>query len=379
MLATSPEICAAVDLPSSRATGRSTGLAQSALCWSRRIVLGLVVLVGGLYTSLLGHRHLQGAPAFDDPAAYIDGTNCSVSPDGKTAYVFLQHTGRISYRDAIWAVDLESLERRLLPNAAAQIHPLWPHNPQCIASAPSYDGEHMLGAMQLGQNNYTFYATDLDEGTTRTIDNETFMADANASGWRFKRLPRLQARGGPRIQAFRAGASAVEPFVIDSSREPVVPVRHPNQFFYTDSKGAVHQYSSATGEDRVLDLENKAKRNLRVSPDARWLALDLGNSTAKIFEVDTGAERHFSHTIHSPLAGDFPVLHRESRAEDTWIQSGIKEERRFITKVHASDLRAFGKDRFLGVDAATEAAYVLDQEGQVLATLRAPAEKPVRR
>ena len=365
-----------MDLPSSRATGRSTGLAQSTLRWSRRIVLGLVVLVGGLYASLLGHRHLQGAPAFDDPAAYIDGTNCSVSPDGKTVYVFLQHAGRISYRDAIWAVDVKSLERRLLPNAAAQVHPLMPHNPQCIASAPSYDGERMLGAMQLSQNNYTFYATDLIEGTTRTIDNETFMADANASGWRFKRMGPLQAGGSPRVQASRADAPAVEPFVIDSWREPVVPARHPNQFFYTDSEGAVHRYSSTTGEDRVLDLENRAKRDLRVSPDARWLALGLGNSTAKIFEVNTGAERHFPHTIHSPLAGDFPVLHRESHTADTWIQSGIEEERRFTTEVHASSLRALGTERFLAIDAATEAAYVLDLEGQVLTTLRAASAPP---
>ncbi len=341
--------------------------------WTRRLTLAIGTLFALAYFSLVGQRHLGSAPAFDDPAAFIDGTNCTISPDGKTAYVFLQHVGPLRYRDSVWAIDTETLERRPLPNAAGALHPLLPVNPQWISCAASWDGKSMLGALQMrGENNYSFFSIDLGTERTVSIDAKTFLAQANACGWRFEVVGSTGEGDSAHTRAWRDGEDAAAAFTIDTTREPAVPSAEPMQLFYTDPSGRVLQRDASSGEVRVLDLENKAQRSLRVSPDARWLALHLGHHSTLVFEVETGHSRTFEHSVHNPLSGDFPVVHRVSCSTNEWQLRSLSEDRTFTTDVPVGTLRAIDGDRFLGIDAKTEAAYVLDREGGLLKTLRAP-------
>jgi hypothetical protein len=68
-----------------------------------------------------------------------------------------------------------------------------------------------------------------------------------------------------------------------------------------------------------------------------------------------------------------PVLRLSNRQESEWTMSSLDEDRTFVTEVKVATLRSIDGERLLGIDAATEAAYVLDLEGRLVKTLRAPA------
>lgn len=340
-----------------------------------RLVAAILLLFGMVYLGLVVRRQVQPAPTFDDASAYIDGTNCSISPDGKTVYVFLQHPGGINYRDSVWAVDVATLEQARLPDAALALHPFMPGGLQCISSVASWDGEHVLGAFQRGDQS-EFFATHVPTQTTRFIDWATFMGDANYSGWRFERVRPLLGGQRAHIRASRPATTGaeggVESFMIDTYREPAVAAANPMQLFYTASDGTVHHLDASTGEDRPLSLMNQGGGSLRVSSDARWLSVHLGNSKALLFETTTGKSRLFPHAVFQMAPGDWPVARRTVHGENQWTLSGLEDDQFIVPDVPVGTLRPIGSDRFLGIDAKTEAAYILDREGRLLKTLRAP-------
>ncbi|QDV04894.1 hypothetical protein Poly30_03880 [Planctomycetes bacterium Poly30] len=343
--------------------------------YGRRFAAVVVLLLATLYLGLLAMRWTKPEPLFEDPTAYLDASNCSVSPDGQTAYLFLQHPARLMHRDSIWAVNLATLERELLPDAALKRHPLVPCGIGCFASVVSMDGTKMLGALQIADS-ADFFSLDLATGAVAKSDPEEFQSEANHGGWRFERVRPLSGNGGGILRASRSNDDLAEPFMLDTHRDPAVAAADPMQVFYIASDGTVHHHDARTGADAPLGLVAEGGHGLRVSPDARWLALGVARGRAQLFEVATGRSRVFEHSIHSLAPGDRPVIHTGGiGSRSRWTLSGIEDDVELVTEAPVGQLRPVAGGRFLGLDNRTEAAYLFGSEGKVVATLREPSDQ----
>lgn len=354
-------------------TGLAAGLS---FAWHRSIRLAwraacaLVAFFVIAYAALVTSRHLGAERAFDDPRAYIDGANCNVSPDGRTAYVYLQHPHWFGIRDAVWAIDVETGERERLPRASPTLDPWLPGDTPHIASALSWDGRAMYGAHQLGDM-HDFFATDLESGDVVAVEFAEFDAEVNHAGWRFERVGSIHDELGPAVRASRSEGDVEGVLELPTRRRPAVAREDPFTLYFIDHEGKLHALDARTGEDRILPLDDVRDAWLSVSPDGRWLAVRRNGADARLLDVESGRFRTVPDVSHEIGPGDWPIVTHPGGRGTRWTLGNIDGDRPVTLDVPVGSLRHATPHLLLGIDAKNEAAYLFSLDGRRVVTLRA--------